>query len=175
MQCIKQIPEFSKCKKVIEGQSGLHPMKETFMLVGSISDYDEGTSKTTYAKDDTWYVSQTKSYEITVGFQGRKDSGVEEQTERLKLMLNVPPVRQLFFEEGYTYIIDEQTTRMPINLETDQYVRHLFKLKLRTHIDYEFKSPTLDAVDLVGEYVDEKGSEGELSERIPKDYKREDL
>lgn len=170
--CLKQIPDFAKIKMIVESQNAPHPMREIFILVGSVLDTDEGTShRTTYSRNGMWHIVQTKSYDVTIAVHGEKNKGVDALSEDIKLMLDIPPVRQLFFELGYTLIIDDVINKMPSSLETDQYVRSMFKVKLKTTIERSYSDIPLHGVQLGGIYKDGQDEGKVIDELIPEDIK----
>ena len=89
-----------KYQIIVDGQNGVHPMDETFFLVGLIDEYNLGTATKTLTtreivegtdgKIGIWKVNQPKAYEVRISIQGDKclngrGDGVGDILELLKL------------------------------------------------------------------------------------------
>lgn len=166
-----------KYKILVDNQNGVHPMNEPFVLVGKIDEYNLGTSthtlttRDTYdvdvevdgkvikSKDGVFVMNQPKAYVLRIAMQGTKTptlagENVEDYIEYLKLMMDTPRVRQEFFDIGYSYDIDPQTLPIPVQLNTDQYVRHSFKVTFKTNISIEFDQTVMGGAEINGVFKD---------------------
>ena len=155
---------------IIESQNGVHPMDNWFFLVGTINQYNTGTSTKTLTsrsevviedgvKYKTWHMNQPKAYEVRICMQGSKDrdgrgNGIEDIIEILKLQMDTPKIRRMFNDVGYSYEIDVQTISIPMVLNTDQYVRYSFKVTFRTNISFEIEQEVMDRMEVKGKFLD---------------------
>ena len=155
---------------IIESQNGVHPMDNWFFLVGTINQYNTGTSTKTLTsrsevviedgvKYKTWQMNQPKAYEVRICMQGSKDrdgrgNGIEDIIEILKLQMDTPKIRRMFNDVGYSYEIDVQTINIPMVLNTDQYVRYSFKVTFRTNISFEIEQEVMDRMEVKGKFLD---------------------
>ena len=155
---------------IIESQNGVHPMDNWFFLVGTINQYNTGTSTKTLTsrsevviedgvKYKTWQMNQPKAYEVRICMQGSKDrdgrgNGIEDIIEILKLQMDTPKIRRMFNDVGYSYEIDVQTISIPMVLNTDQYVRYSFKVTFRTNISFEIEQEVMDRMEVKGKFLD---------------------
>lgn len=158
--CLNRINIGTDLQYLVDGQNGVHPMDKTFGLVGKIDEYDMGTStQTLTSRTGKYYSTQSKGYDIRISIQGRKarnvrGEGIDDFCERLKLLMDVPTVRQLFMDIGYTYKIDPQILPIPIQLNTDQYVRYSFKVSFFTSITTEFELGSILKAEVHGDFYD---------------------
>lgn len=155
---------------VIESQNGIHPFDKIFCLIGEVDSYSNGTSSIPLnSRNEEWVLRQSITQDVRISIQGRKTDNISERVETLKMILDTPPVRQLFEDVGYNYVIDLQTIVIPVPLNTDQYIRHSFKVRFKSSKTTKFTAPTLDKVkDLTGTYTDKLGNVlGESKQDIP--------
>lgn len=154
IRCLNQIPLTVPVKYIVDSDNGIHPMDELFCLVGLITEDNMGTpTKTLTSRNDSWAQSQSKVYEVRISYQGRKNQYVSDICEEMKMLLTIPPIRQIFMDAGYTYDVDIQTICIPIQLNTDQYVRYSFTVNFKTSKTILFSQNTIEKVNVNGEFT----------------------
>lgn len=159
IRCIRELEPVLGKTCVIETQNGVHPIDKTFVLVGKISEFNMGTaSRTLTSRDGYWTQSQTVGYQVNIAFQGIKDGDARGSIDSLKMLLDIPPVRQIFMDAGYTYDIHPNSHIIPIRLDTCQYEKHIIKLTLKTRKTIRFKQDTIKSVGVEGSFVDDNGT-----------------
>lgn len=167
IRCIKHLnPTLTH---IVGGQNGYNP-KKTFIIVEDIDSYLVGTAtRTLTSRTGEWVQQQTKEYVVRVGVQGTVSPELSETAELLQLMLDTPPVRQAFQDEGYTLKVDRQI--LPLDMipqNTDQYKRYSLTLKLSTSISFKIPQPSMLGVGVKGKFVEDNGYElGSYEETIP--------
>lgn len=160
IRCLKQI-SLSKTDIpfIVGGQSGVHPMDKVFCLVENVQERNIGTSsKPLTSRDGVWRQIQAKRYEVRISLQGLITDNVGSLCEELKLLMDITPVRQIFNDLGYTYNIDDQTIVIPVQLNTDQYVRYSFTVDFNMNKLISYSQPTIDHVELHGKVLNPDGS-----------------
>lgn len=155
IRCLKQIDSIKDMLCIVESENGVHPMDRSFILVGKIYEHDEGTpSQTLTSRNGKWYKSQTVSAKVTIGVQGRKTNEVSEECTNLKELMSIDPIRYIFSDAGYTYVLGTEIQKLVIPINTSQYMRYWFEVKFKTHRWIEYTQPTIDSVELTGTLLD---------------------
>lgn len=154
---------------IVGGQNGYHP-NTVFIIVEEFDSYLVGTpTRELSSRTGKWLQQQTKEYVVRIGVQGKKNESPQEIAEMLQLRMDTPKVRQLVFDEGYSMVIDKQLTPLTMVINTDQYPRYSFSVKLRTSISFEIEQDTILGVGVEGTFVQKHGGViEEYEEVIPK-------
>lgn len=165
---LKKISIVKDFEIIVETDNRPHPMDKTFVLVGEGVERDLGTSSQTLtSRDGTWTITQPVAYDIRIGIQGIKRDGIGEICGDLRAILDVDPIRYLMDQENYTYEIGNSTLAFPVVLNTDQYVRHSFNLRLKTTKYTRYENFEIKSVQVGGTFMYGDRPVHEYKEDIP--------
>lgn len=177
-EVLNEVNLISKLAFQVGGQNNVHPMDKMFGLIEKVNDINLGTAtQTLTSRDGIWVQQQTKAYQVRISVQGEKARNLngdtpEDVCERLQLMMNTPPLRQMFMDAGYTYKIEDNMICIPMFLNTDQYVRYSFVVSFRTSKAVKFAQDAMKAVEVKGKFTQGGGAvQSEYEESIEKGTK----
>ena len=174
-----------KYQIIVDNQNGVHPMNETFFLIGLIDEYNLGTATKTLTTREIvegtdgeigiWKVNQPKAYEVRISIQGDKSlngrgDGVGDILELLKLQMDLPSMRRRFanaftitHNEGEDDEWDEVVKGYSYEIDP-QTITLPIKLNTDQYIRYSFKVTfkTNIAFDVEQEVMDGVKVEGKF-------------